>query len=85
MHRSKEELEQTKEQLKQAQEELKRRGETLLETASRLKVCEAELLGAKEERDQARNDIEDSQLSKDEVLSQSLQVITKLHLENLLH
>ena len=73
LHRSKEELEQTKDQLKQAQEESKRRGENLLETASKLKVCEAELKGVKEERDRARNDIEDSKLSKDEVLVQSLQ------------
>ncbi|XP_011496651.1 PREDICTED: bicaudal D-related protein homolog [Ceratosolen solmsi marchali] len=73
LHRSKEELEQTKDQLRHAQDELRRRGETLLETASKLKLCEAELQGAQEERDRARNDIEDSQLSKDEVLAQALQ------------
>lgn len=74
LHRSKEELEQTKEQLKQTQEELKRRGESLVEAASKLKLCEAELAGAQEERDRARHDIEHSQLSKDEILAQALQV-----------
>ena len=74
LHRAKEELEQTKEQLRQTQEELKRRGESLVEAASKLKLCEAELQGAQEERDRARNDIEHSQLSKDEVLAQALQV-----------
>jgi coiled-coil domain-containing protein 64 len=76
LHRSKEELEQTKDQLRHAQDELRRRGENLLETASKLKLCEAELQGAQEERDRARNDIEDSRLSKDEVLAQALQVGT---------
>ncbi|XP_014211805.1 bicaudal D-related protein homolog [Copidosoma floridanum] len=72
LHRAKEELEQIKDQLRQTQEELKRRGETLLETTSKFKVCEAELDGAREERDRARHDIEHSQLSKDEVLAQAI-------------
>lgn len=74
LHRAKEELEQTKDQLRQSQDELKRRGETLLETTSKLKICEAELQGAREERDRARHDIEHSQLSKDEVLAQAIKV-----------
>lgn len=74
LHRVREELDHTKDQLKQTQDELKRRGETLLETTSKLSVCEAELRGVKEERDRARNDIEHSQLTKDEVLAQAYQV-----------
>lgn len=74
LHRVREELEQTKDQLKQTQEELKRRGEALLETTSKLSVCEAELRGVKEERDRARGDMEHSQLTKDEILAQAYQV-----------
>nr|XP_050868680.1 bicaudal D-related protein homolog isoform X1 [Vespula vulgaris] len=74
LHRVREELDQTKEQLKQTQDELKRRGETLLDTTSKLSVCEAELRGVKEERDRARNDMEHTQLTKDEILAQAYQV-----------
>ncbi|XP_043502613.1 bicaudal D-related protein homolog isoform X3 [Polistes fuscatus] len=74
LHRVREELNHMKEQLKQSQEELKRRGETLLETTSKLSVCEAELRGVKEERDRARNDMEHTQLTKDEVVAQAYQV-----------
>uniref|UniRef100_A0ABD2W3U7 Bicaudal D-related protein homolog n=1 Tax=Trichogramma kaykai TaxID=54128 RepID=A0ABD2W3U7_9HYME len=73
LHRSKEELEQTKDQLRQTQDELKRRNESIVETATKLKLCEAELQGVQEERDRARNDIELSQLSKDQVLAQAIQ------------
>ncbi|XP_076236116.1 bicaudal D-related protein homolog [Calliopsis andreniformis] len=74
LHRVREELEHTKEQLKQTQEELKRRGEALLDTTSKLSVCEAELRGVKEERDRARGDMEHSQLTKDEVVAQAYKV-----------
>ncbi|XP_066589992.1 bicaudal D-related protein homolog [Prorops nasuta] len=74
LHRVREELDHTKEQLKQSQEELKRRGETLLDTTSKLSVCEAELRGVREERDRARGDIESSELTKDEILSKAYQV-----------
>lgn len=74
LHRVREELEHTKDQLKQTQEELKRRGEALLDTASKLTVCEAELRGVKEERDRARGDMEDSQLTKDEVVAEAYKV-----------
>ncbi|KAG7206873.1 hypothetical protein KM043_000773 [Ampulex compressa] len=74
LHRVREELEHTKEQLRQTQDELKRRGEALLDTTSKLSVCEAELRGAREERDRARRDIEHSQLTKDEILAQAYQV-----------
>lgn len=74
LHRAREELDQTKEQLNKTQDELKRRGETLLDVTSKLSVCEAELRGVKEERDRARNDMEHTQLTKDEVLAQAYQV-----------
>ncbi|XP_026671449.1 bicaudal D-related protein homolog [Ceratina calcarata] len=74
LHRVREELEQTKDQLKQTQDELKRRGEALLDMTSKLSVCEAELRGVKEERDRARDDMEHSQLTKDEVLAQAYKV-----------
>ncbi|XP_076176676.1 bicaudal D-related protein homolog [Ptiloglossa arizonensis] len=74
LHRVREELEHTKEQYKQSQEELKRRGEVLLDTTSKLSVCEAELRGVREERDRARGDMEHSQLTKDEILAQAFSV-----------
>ncbi|XP_012278988.1 bicaudal D-related protein homolog isoform X2 [Orussus abietinus] len=74
LHRVREELDHTKDQLKQTQEELKRRGEALLDTTSKLSVCEAELRGVREERDRARGDIEHSELAKDEVLAQAYKV-----------
>ncbi|XP_076619625.1 BICD family-like cargo adapter 1 [Colletes latitarsis] len=74
LHRVREELEHTKEQLKQTQDELKRRGEALLDTTSKLSVCEAELRGVREERDRARGDMEHSQLTKDEILAQAYKV-----------
>lgn len=73
LHRVREELESTKDQLKQTQDELKRRGEALIEMTSKLSVCEAELRGAREERDRARGDIEHSELTKDEILAQAYQ------------
>ncbi|XP_051162077.1 bicaudal D-related protein homolog [Leptopilina boulardi] len=73
LHRVREELESTKEQLKQTQDELKRRGEALIEMTSKLSVSEAELRGAREERDRARGDIEHSELTKDEILAQAYQ------------
>lgn len=74
LHRVTEELDSTNQQLKQVQEELKRRGEALLDTTSKLSVCEAELRGVREERDRARGDIEDSELTKDEVRAQAYAV-----------
>lgn len=74
MHRVTEDLEHTKQQLKQVQDELKRRGEALLDTTSKLSVCEAELRGVREERDRARDDIEDSELNRDEVIAQAYAV-----------
>ncbi|XP_046738262.1 bicaudal D-related protein homolog [Diprion similis] len=74
LHRVREELEHSRDQLKQTQDELRRRGESLLELTSKLSVCEAELRGVREERDRARGDIEDSALTKDEVLAQAYQV-----------
>lgn len=74
LHRAREELEQANRQLKQSQEELKRRGEALLDTTSKLSVCETELRGTREERDRARNDIESTELTKDEVLAQAYKV-----------
>lgn len=74
LHRVREELEHSRDQMKQTQEELRRRGESLLELTSKLSVCEAELRGVREERDRARGDIEDSELTKDEVLAQAYQV-----------
>lgn len=73
LHRVREEFEHSKDQLKQTQEELKRRGEALIDTTSKLSVCEAELRGAREERDRARGDIENSELTKDDVLAQAYQ------------
>lgn len=74
LHRVTEELDHSNQQLKQTQDELKRRGEALLDTASKLNVCEAELRGVREERDRARGDIEDSELTKDEILAQAYAV-----------
>ncbi|XP_063987466.1 bicaudal D-related protein homolog [Diachasmimorpha longicaudata] len=74
LHRVTEELDHTRQQFKQTQEELKRRGEALLDTTSKLSVCEAELRGVKEERDRARGDIEDSELNRDEVIAQAYTV-----------
>ncbi|KAK0167324.1 hypothetical protein PV327_004739 [Microctonus hyperodae] len=74
LHRVTEELEHTRQQYKQAQDELKRRGETLLDTTSKLSVCEAELRGVREERDRARGDIEDSELNRDEIIAQAYSV-----------
>lgn len=68
LHRVRAELEVTKEQLKQCQDDLKRRGEALLDTTSKLSVCEIELRGALEERDQARLDLDNSASSKDSVV-----------------
>lgn len=74
LHRVREELENAKDQQKQTQEELKRRGEALLDVTSKLSVREAELRGVKEERDRARDDMEHSQLTKDEILTQAYEV-----------
>ncbi|XP_016920026.1 bicaudal D-related protein homolog [Apis cerana] len=74
LHRVREELENVKDQHKQTQEELKRRGEALLDVTSKLSVSEAELRGVKEERDRARDDMEHSQLTKDEILTQAYKV-----------
>lgn len=74
LHRVREELDSTKEQLKQSQNELKRRGDTLLETTSKLSVCEAELRGVREERDRARDDMDQSNMSKDEVIAEAYRV-----------
>ncbi|XP_034941335.1 bicaudal D-related protein homolog [Chelonus insularis] len=74
LHRVTEELDVVKQQLKQTQEELKRRGETLLETTSKLTICEAELRGVKEERDRARGDMKDTDLNRDQVLAQAYAV-----------
>ena len=74
LHRVSEELDHSNQQLKQTQDELKRRGEALLDTTSKLSVCEAELRGVREERDRARGDIEDSELTKDEILAQAYKV-----------
>ncbi|XP_043598227.1 bicaudal D-related protein homolog [Bombus pyrosoma] len=74
LHRVREELENVKDQHKQTQEELKRRGEALLDTTSKLSVSEAELRGVREERDRARDDMEHSQLTKDEILAQAYKV-----------
>ncbi|XP_017790462.1 PREDICTED: bicaudal D-related protein homolog isoform X2 [Habropoda laboriosa] len=74
LHRVREELEHTKDQLKQTQDELKRRGEALLDMTSKLSVSEAELRGVKEERDRARDDMEHTQLTKDEVMAQAYKV-----------
>lgn len=74
LHRVTEELDHTQKQLKQSQEELKRRGEALLDTTSKLSVCDAELRGVKEERDRARGDIEGSELNKDEIVAQAITV-----------
>ncbi|CAK9826007.1 Bicaudal D-related protein homolog [Anthophora retusa] len=74
LHRVREELEHTKDQLKQTQEELKRRGDALLDMTSKLSVSEAELRGVKEERDRARDDMEHSQLTKDEIIAQAYKV-----------
>lgn len=74
LHRVTEELDHTQAQLKQTQDELKRRGEALIETTSKLSVCDAELRGVKEERDRARGDIEDTGMNKDEVIAQAMTV-----------
>lgn len=74
LHRVREELEHSRDQCKQMQEELKRRADTLLEVTSKLSVCEAELRGAKEERDRARGDMEHSELTKDEIVAKAYKV-----------
>ncbi|KAF7994973.1 hypothetical protein HCN44_004445 [Aphidius gifuensis] len=74
LHRVTEELDHTQNQLKQSQDELKRRGEALLDTTSKLSVCDAELRGVKEERDRARGDIEGTELNKDEIVAQAITV-----------
>ncbi|KAG5318491.1 BICRD protein, partial [Acromyrmex heyeri] len=74
LHRVREELENSREQCRIQEEELKRRGDTILELTSKLSVCEAELRGAKEERDRARCDIEHSELTKDEIVAKAYKV-----------
>ncbi|XP_018344156.1 PREDICTED: bicaudal D-related protein homolog isoform X2 [Trachymyrmex septentrionalis] len=74
LHRVREELESSREQCRIQEEELKRRGDTILELTSKLSVCEAELRGAKEERDRARCDIEHSELTKDEIVAKAYKV-----------
>lgn len=74
LHRVREELENSREQCRMQEEELKRRGDAVLELTSKLSVREAELRGAKEERDRARCDIEHSELTKDEIVAKAYKV-----------
>ncbi|XP_014286241.1 bicaudal D-related protein homolog [Halyomorpha halys] len=73
LHRAQESLDRMAKEMEAKSEELKRRGETIMELTSKLSVREAELEGVKEERDQAKCDLENGG-SKDELVRQAWEV-----------
>ncbi|XP_046979460.1 bicaudal D-related protein homolog [Schistocerca americana] len=74
LHRTRESLEKTERQLQERTEELRKRTDEALQLKSKLSVREAELLAAKEERDQARLDLQNTHLARDEIINKAWQV-----------
>jgi len=74
LHRAQEALDRMSKEMESKTEELKRRGEAIMELTSKLSVREAELDGAKEERDQARTDLKDCSASRDELVRRAWEV-----------
>lgn len=74
LHRAHEDLEKMQRHLDCQKEELKRRTEQVMELTSKLSVRDAELAGVTEERDRARNDLEETHLAKDEVVHKAWEV-----------
>lgn len=74
LHRAHEDLEKMQRHLDSREEELKRRTEQVMELTSKLSVRDAELAGMTEERDRARNDLEETHLARDEVVRKAWEV-----------
>ncbi|XP_069684118.1 bicaudal D-related protein homolog [Periplaneta americana] len=74
LHRANESLEKVQRQLDEREEELKRKSEQIMELTSKLSVRDAELTAMTEERDRARNDVEDTHLARDEVVRKAWEV-----------
>lgn len=74
LHRAHEDLEKMQRHLDSQKEELKRRTEQVMELTSKLSVRDAELAGVTEERDRARNDLEETHLARDEVVHKAWEV-----------
>lgn len=74
LHRAHEDLEKMQRHLDSQKEELKRRTEQVMELTSKLSVRDAELAGVTEERDRARNDLEETHLARDEVVRKAWEV-----------
>ncbi|KDR07313.1 hypothetical protein L798_03094 [Zootermopsis nevadensis] len=74
LHRANESLEKLQRQLDEREEELKRKTEQVMELTSKLSVQDAELAGITEERDRARTDLENTHLSRDEVVHKAWEV-----------
>lgn len=73
LHRAQEALDRMAKEMEAKTEELKKRGEIIMELTSKLSVRETELEGMKEERDQAKHDLE-SCGSQEELVRQAWDV-----------
>merc|ERR1739848_740162 len=60
--------------LKQSQVDLKRKEEEINQQQSKLSVLEVELGAVKEERDQYKQDVEDCEVSKDQLIKKAWEV-----------
>ncbi|CAH0753538.1 unnamed protein product [Bemisia tabaci] len=75
LHRARETVDRLSKQHEEQKDELKKRQETIMELTSKLSVREAELAGAKEERDRARADLKDlNGLARDEMVRKAWEV-----------
>lgn len=74
LNRAHESLEKVQKHLDRREEELKRRTEQVMELTSKLSVRDAELAGMTEERNRARSDLEETHLSRDEVVRKAWEV-----------
>jgi len=74
LHRSTEQCEKLEMTLKQSHNDIKRKDDEINQQQSKLSVLEVELGAVKEERDQYKSDIDDSELSKDQLIKKAWEV-----------
>ncbi|XP_073987771.1 bicaudal D-related protein homolog isoform X2 [Rhodnius prolixus] len=74
LHRAQESLDRMSREMEAKKEELKRKNDIILDLTSKLSVRETELDGVREERDQARADLQEGKGSKDELVRKAWEV-----------
>merc|ERR1712001_899 len=74
LHKQSENCEKMSLSLKQGEVDLKRKDEEIIQQKNKLSLIELELQAVKEERDQLKQDIEDSDLNKDQLVRKAWEV-----------